>query len=114
MHHQVGALRGSAFKSVNTAISRFRLFKRMKSGGVPVMKILRFLLIASAVGLSGGLSSTSQSVAQTPASPEMLQAAKELVSLVSASLVSDMTTKITAQVWPPMESALRAQNSKLD
>jgi hypothetical protein len=45
---------------------------------------------------------------------QALPKAKELVSLVSGGMISDLTTNLTAQVWPSMEATLRAQNPKLD
>jgi hypothetical protein len=47
-------------------------------------------------------------------SPETLQAAKELVSTVSSGMISEMAGRMTAQVWPSMETALRTQNPRID
>lgn len=48
------------------------------------------------------------------ASADALQAAKELVGLVSGSMLSDIANRMTAQVWPPIETALRTQNAKIN
>jgi uncharacterized protein len=48
------------------------------------------------------------------ASPQAQLAARELVGLMSGSILSELTTKMTAEVWPSMEQALREQNPKMD
>jgi hypothetical protein len=78
----------------------------------PVMKLLHIFFLTMAVGLLGTQSGVSQSAAQP--SPETLQAAKELLAVVSDSMISDLTSKMTAQVWPSMESTLRTRNPKID
>jgi len=48
-----------------------------------------------------------------PASPEALQAARELFALISGGMVSDLTGSMTAQLWPVTESALRRKYPSL-
>jgi hypothetical protein len=78
------------------------------------MKVLRTLTLTTLLALAGTSLSVSQSTAQTPASSEALRAANELVSVVSHSMMSDLTSRMTSQVWPSIESSLRAQNPKID
>jgi hypothetical protein len=47
--------------------------------------------------------------AQAPGSQEALSAAKELASIMSPDMISQMTKSMTAQVWPKLENALRAK-----
>jgi len=78
------------------------------------MKMLRLLLLSTTLALCGAASAAAQSTAQASPSPETLQAANDLVGLVSASVLSDVADNITAQSWPSIESALRNRNPKLD
>jgi len=63
---------------------------------------------------SGGLNLRPAPAPQSTASPDAEQAAKDLVHLMSGKMVSDIVSKMTAQVWPSVETSLRAQNPKLD
>jgi uncharacterized protein len=47
-------------------------------------------------------------------SPEALQAATDLVGLTSASMLWQLTTNMTAQVWPAVEANLHSKNPKID
>jgi len=77
---------------------------------------LRFsgLVGATALAIVCAISPASAQNAPSPASAEALLAARDLVGLVSGSMLSDIATRMTAQVWPPVESALRTQNPKID
>jgi uncharacterized protein len=77
------------------------------------MKIVRAVLLASAVGLSAVIPAAAQQAAPAP-SPEAIQAAKELIAIMSPDMIKDMNTKMFAQVWPAMEQGLKAQFSSLD
>jgi hypothetical protein len=76
------------------------------------MKIMRAVLLAAAVGLSG----MTGVAAQQPAapSPEALAVAKELISLMSGDMVNDMVSRTNAQVWPSIEQGLRGQYPQID
>jgi uncharacterized protein len=78
------------------------------------MKILRTLVFTAAMGALGIQCGGAPAVAQSSASQEALQAATNLVSIVSGSMVSDVITRTTSQVWPRIESAVRTQNPKID
>jgi uncharacterized protein len=77
-----------------------------------IMKILRALLLASAVGMSSGIPAAAQQAAAP--SPEAIGEAKKLITVMSPDMIKDMNTKIFAQIWPTMEQALRTQFSTLD
>ena len=77
------------------------------------MSILR-VLFASVVVLVGVGSALSPARAQSAVAPDALQAAKELVAVVSNQMIADTVTNMTAQVWPGVESSLRAQNARID
>jgi uncharacterized protein len=77
------------------------------------MKLLQMALVAAAIGIGGTGTTFGQGTTSAP-SPEALQAAKELVATVSSDMIADMAGRTTAQVWPSMETALRAQNAKID
>jgi hypothetical protein len=74
------------------------------------MKILRAVLLASAVGI--GVPAAAEQAAAPSA--EAIQAARELIAIMSPDMIKDMNTKMFAQIWPGMEQALRAQFSSLD
>jgi len=77
------------------------------------MTVTRVLLLAA--GLMVGVGSTANSLfAQSSGSPETLQAARELASLTSDSVISNFTAHLTNQVWPGVEKALRTKNPKID
>src|SRR5262249_59803399 len=75
--------------------------RRQRDSRANVMKILRALLLASAVG-TGSIVSVAAQQPATP-SPETLAVAKELVALMSGDLVNDMAGKASAQALPPIE-----------
>jgi uncharacterized protein len=85
------------------------------------MKILRVLLLASAVGAGSVITATAQQAggpaqqADGPApSPEAIAAAKELITIMSPDIAKDMNDKMFRQMWPPMEQSLRNQFPQLD
>jgi uncharacterized protein len=59
------------------------------------------------VVISTNLLVISSARAQTPSSPEPLQAATELASIMSKDLLAQMTNQMTAQVWPQIEAKAR-------
>src|SRR5258708_22258086 len=83
----------------------------MSTRGI-IMKIMRGLLLASAVGLGGAIPAAAQQAAAP--SPEAIEEAKKLIAVMSPDMIKDMNTKIFAQMWPTMEQALRSQFSKLE
>ena len=48
------------------------------------------------------------------ASGDALEAARELVAVISEGSKAQMISNLTAQVWPSIEQSLRAQNPKID
>jgi hypothetical protein len=71
--------------------------------------------VAFAVVCAASPASSQTAPPGTPtASADALQAAKDLVGLVSGSMLADIANRMTAQVWPPVETALRTQNPKID
>ena len=78
------------------------------------MRILRILAVAGTTGLvamSGGL---AQSPETSQPSSEALQAARNLVALVSPATITQMVSDVTAKVWPTIEAAMRSKYSKID
>ncbi|HEX2116238.1 MAG TPA: DUF2059 domain-containing protein [Alphaproteobacteria bacterium] len=47
--------------------------------------------------------------AQEPGSSEALEAAKDLASIMSADLIGQMTSAMTAQIWPKLQAELGAK-----
>ena len=78
------------------------------------MRILRILAVAGTTGLvamSGGL---AQSPEISQPSSEALQAARNLVALVSPATIRQMASDVTAKVWPQIEADMRSKYSKID
>jgi len=59
-------------------------------------RLLPALLLCVAMTASAG--------AQNPGSPEAVQAAQELASIVTSDAVAQMSRNMTAQMWPRIES----------
>jgi len=60
------------------------------------------------VGVSTNLLVILPAAAQTASSPESMQAATELASIMSKDLLAQMTNQMTAQVWPQIEAKARS------
>jgi uncharacterized protein len=87
--------------------------------GVTILAIMALAIVCSATPAAA--QSTSPDITLRPpaspaasGSPEALQAAKDLVGLISGSMLSDLSAKMTAQVWPAVETGLRSKNPKID
>jgi uncharacterized protein len=76
------------------------------------MKTMRAVLLAAAVGMSSVIGAAAQQPAAP--SPEALAVAKELISLMSGDMISDMVTRTDAQAWPSIEQGLRGQYPQID
>ena len=85
------------------------------------MNILRTASIIAATALGGlshgtvlasAQSSQSSAVLSTP-SPEALQAARDLTSIISVNTITELTQNVTSQVWPALEAALRSKNPNI-
>jgi len=73
------------------------------------MTILRTFMLVALLALFGAPIGPRPAAAQSPATPEALQAAKDLVSVVSKDTMGQLVTQVTAQVWPMIERGLRAK-----
>jgi hypothetical protein len=82
--------------------------------GVGAMALAIVYVATPAAAQSPSSGFTPRPQGSPAASPEALEAATELVSLISSSMVTDLTSKVTAQAWPPIESSLRNRNPKID
>ena len=71
------------------------------------MRTLRALLFAVSLCV---VFPAPQAGAQDKPSPEALQAATELVSIISDGMIWDLSTRITADSWPAVEAAIRVRN----
>ena len=71
------------------------------------MKIIRIVAMAGALALA----STGWNSARAEDAPkaEALQAAKELVTLITKDTMKELATRVTDQVWPQIEQGLKAK-----
>jgi uncharacterized protein len=72
---------------------------------VDVVKKLVICLIW--VGLYANALAAGPASAQTTGSPQAVQAATELASIMSKDLLAQMTNQMTAKVWPQIEAKAR-------
>ena len=74
------------------------------------MKIIRIAALAVALISAGVAAGWNDARAQgAPPSAEALQAAKELVTVVTQDTIKELAERVTAQVWPQIEQALTAK-----
>jgi hypothetical protein len=52
---------------------------------------------------------STEARAQAPGSPQALQAAQELVAILSGDMIGQMSQAMTAQIWPRIEGEFRAK-----
>jgi hypothetical protein len=69
------------------------------------LRIIAVLAVIVPGSLFGALRAQSQS-----ASPEALQAANELLSILSRDFMGQLVSQMTDQVWPSIERAVRAKH----
>ena len=74
------------------------------------MKLMRIAAIAAALVLAGA-GNWNTARAQSEPSPEAMAAARDLAGLISQDTIKDMATRLTAQIWPRIELALKAKQS---
>jgi hypothetical protein len=73
------------------------------------MRILRTIVVFASLALFGAPIGLRPAAAQAPATPEALQAAQDLVSVVSKDTIRQLVSQVTGQVWPMIERGLRAK-----
>jgi uncharacterized protein len=78
------------------------------------MNFFRVLMLGAMVAAAGFSNAVAQAPAAAPPSPEALQAAKDLLALISPQTIADMTENATSKVWPQLEAALRQQYPTMD
>jgi uncharacterized protein len=72
--------------------------RRQHGGGGTNMKIVRAMLLASAVGIGAVIPAAAQQAAAPEPSPEAIAAAKELIAVASLDKIKDMTSKMVPQM----------------
>jgi hypothetical protein len=79
-----------------------------------MMHVFRCLAVGAmlvAVGLPG--SPVSAETENAPSS-EAIEAASELLTLMSRDMIAELVGQVTTQMWPSIESRLRAYNPNID
>jgi hypothetical protein len=71
------------------------------------MKIIRIAALAVALALAGAGWNSAR--AEGAPSAETMQAAKDLVALITKDTIKELAARITAQVWPQIEASLKAK-----
>src|SRR5581483_2618193 len=84
------------------------------STGTAAMPMLRGLVLVAALSLAGASHPLIRAHAESAPSSEAMDAARDLLALISRDLVDQFVTQVTAQMWPSIESRLRAYNSNID
>jgi uncharacterized protein len=75
------------------------------------MQIIRTAAIVAALMLTSGADNRNGVQAQTAPSPEAVQAARDLVAVITKDSMRQLATQVTAQVWPRIEQSIRAKQS---
>ena len=77
------------------------------------MNIIRALAFAA---LAVVVAQASSARAQAPSAPssDAIEAARDLLALMSHDTVAQLVAQVTAQMWPSIESRLRSYNANLD
>jgi hypothetical protein len=71
------------------------------------MKIIRIVALAVTLALAGAGCNNAR--AENAPSAEAMQAAKELVALITKDTIKELAARVTAQVWPQIEESLKAK-----
>jgi len=74
-----------------------------------IVTIVRTIAVLALLALFGAPMGLRPAAAQNAATPESLQAARDLVAVVSKDTMGQLVTQVTAQVWPMLERGLRAK-----
>ena len=74
---------------------------------------IALLIVCSLIGAVGALPA-GRAHAQGPATPEALQAAKELAGMLSNETLRQTATQVTNAVWPQIDQRLRASRPDID
>ena len=78
------------------------------STGTAAMPMLRGLVLVAALSLAGASHPLIRAHAESAPSSEAMDAARDLLALISRDLVDQFVTPVTAQMWPSIASRLRA------
>jgi hypothetical protein len=81
-----------------------------ETGNAPLKmrKVLRAICVAAAFGVVFSIYAPP-ALAQNSPSPEALQAARQLVALVSETTTTELNKRLTDEVWQDMVAALRSR-----
>jgi hypothetical protein len=84
------------------------------------MKIFTVSIITAVALASGSFwaAPVAAQISPSPAgqaapSPEALQAARDLTSIISVNTITELTQNVTNQVWPALETAVRSKNPNI-
>ena len=77
------------------------------------MRILRIVAVFAMVALCGAPIGLHSAAAQNAATPEGLQAARDLVALLNKETLHQMVSRMTEQVWPVYERGLRTKQPNI-
>jgi hypothetical protein len=87
--------------------------RRMLGSGIIALALLHAAAPTAAQNSTPAMTPVPPHALAVPTSPEALQAAKELVSLISNNIISGFARSVTIEVWPAMESSLRREHPGL-
>jgi hypothetical protein len=76
------------------------------------MTIARAFAIAAALAVAGWPAGPAR--AQNAPSNDAIEAARDLLALMSKDMVAQLVGQVTVQMWPSIESRLRAYNPNID
>jgi uncharacterized protein len=79
-----------------------------------MIQVFRWLAVVAMLIVVGTPARSAS--AQTPNAPpgEAIEAARELLALMSKDMIADLVGQVTTQMWPAIEARLRSYNANID
>jgi hypothetical protein len=87
--------------------------RRIMGSGIIALALLHAAAPAAAQSSTPAMTPLPPVALAVPTSPEALQAAKELVSVISSNVISDAARSVTGEAWPAMQALLVGQHPGL-
>jgi len=78
------------------------------------MKSFRMTFLAAVLAFAGSPTGPVHAQDQIDPPGEAIEAARDLLGLMSKDMVAKLASQVTAQMWPSIESRLRSFNSNID
>lgn len=78
------------------------------------MHVFRPLAVVALLMVAGPPAAAAGAQAQNAPPSEAIDAARELLALMSKDMIAQLVGQVTTQMWPALESRLRSYNANID